>query len=47
MNQHTKDFLFRLKAANAASNVPSISPETGELLESLVREFHTASLLEL
>lgn len=47
MNQHTKDFLIRLKSANAASNVPSVSPETGALLERLVKEFRTASLLEL
>lgn len=40
-------FLEVLKAKNLASNVPSVSPETGALLASLVKEHGTASLLEL
>ena len=47
MDSHTRTFLETLKVRNAAANVPSISPETGELLSSLVKEFGTSSLLEL
>lgn len=47
MDSHTRTFLESLKARNSAANVPSISPETGALLSGLVKEFGTASLLEL
>lgn len=47
MRTKTETFLKALKSKNLASDVPSISPETGALLERLVREKGTSTLLEL